>query len=139
MNEQESQIQVSVELVRGYRDVDGNVHKTVVLRPPLIDDEIKRDGELATIAFSDDPVKAGEAESQLYATLLLIRQVTVQFGSMIKPPFPLAAFRSLSRRDVRLLVAGFNEVEARMEALYVEPEGNDDGDGEDNKTESSNV
>lgn len=128
---EESQLQEVVELRRGWKDTDGVVHKTIVLRPPLIDDEIKRDGELAAVAFSSDPLKAGEAESQLYATLLLIRQVTVKFGSMMVPPFPLEAYRSLSRTDVRLLVAGFGRVEERLDALYAEPdEGNDEGASE---------
>lgn len=133
-------IQQKVELLRGYRDSEGNVHKTVVLRPALIDDEIKRDGILAAIAMDDNPAIAGQAESPAFATLLLIQQVTIKFGEFVKPP-DVNVFRSLSRHDAQLLMAGFYLAEEKLNALYApkeESEGNDEGADEKGESPSSN-
>jgi hypothetical protein len=129
----EENITEVVELLRGYKDIDGVIHRRVELRPSLIDDEIKRDAELAAMAFSGNPQLAAESESELTSTMLLIRQVTVQFGTMRKPP--IEVYRSLSPMDFKMILAAKQRVDLKLNAMYLpkeNEEGNDD-DGSDDK------
>jgi hypothetical protein len=101
-----------VELARGFIDKDGNAHKTIVLRPPTIDDEVTRDAEMASIKFGDELTQY-EGFSETLKAMALIKQCTLSWDGIPKPE--LHHFRALSRKDGRLLIEKFNDLEEEDE------------------------
>lgn len=110
----------TVTLKKGYIDQAGNAHTAVVLRAPTADDEIKADAEVTRMRVSSDERARTESRSPSLQGLQLLRQCTVQFGSIIAPGIDV--FRSLARKEAAKL----------MNALYTledQEAGIDDDEG----------
>jgi hypothetical protein len=127
---------VVCELYRGYVDDRGNAHRIVQMRPPTIDDEIRRDRELSAIKASRNPSRSAEAESQNLAMLLLIKQCIVKWGNLqiVKEEH----LRSLSRSDSRRLIGAFYDLETAEDSMFLERTTNGVGRQEEQPTEAGN-
>lgn len=113
---------VTIKLARGYIDPEGKAHREVVLRAPLIDDEIKADAARSIRGMS----APGEGESDALWELYLFRECIVSLGAIRQLDVDLH-LRTLSRADSRRLSAGVAMLEASLEAVELE-EGKSDGE-----------
>lgn len=121
----------TVTLARGYVDPDGNAHREVTLRVPMIEDEIRRDAAIADMRRSSSGLDRAVAESETLQGMALIKEVIVSWDGIAD--VQLMHLRSLSRADAARLHGAMLALEAEdaTEAKRLAeggPEGNEEAE-----------
>ena len=118
-----------VELRRGYV-ADGKAHRRIVLRVPMIEDEIRRDAALNEMRYSSSEIEQRAAESDALSMLALVKECIVSWEGIAE--VKMIHLRSLTRSDASKLIAAFNALEHEDAAeadklLKADLEGNENG------------
>jgi hypothetical protein len=109
--------QVTVELSRGYVDRNGEAHKTVVLRLPTMNDEVKADIEAARLRASKRETDRLLATSANFYQFSIVLNCVVSWGKLVRWDFQ--HIEALTRPDARKLVDALTRLEV-AEGLYFE-------------------
>ncbi len=121
----------TVELTRGYVDPDGNAHREVTLRAPMIEDEICRDAAIADMRRSGSESERGKADSDALQMLALVKECVMSWDGIAD--VQLSHLRQLTRRDASILILALDALEAEdaqlaKKTLKEGPEGNDESE-----------
>lgn len=105
---------IKFQLKRGFIDEDGNAHKSVVLRAPSVDDQIKADRDVAQRRESMTPELAAEGLSDTMWEVFLISRCIVSLGSITQ--VGELHLRKLCRLDFQILRAKLEQLELGLVA-----------------------
>jgi len=100
----------TIELGRGYVAPDGNAHRHVTLRVPMIEDEIRADAKLAELRASANEVERSVAGSGALHALAMAHECIVAWDGIAD--VQLAHLRQLTRADAGLIISAFHTLEA---------------------------
>jgi len=104
----------TITLTRGFIDESGKAHRKVVIRAPLIDDEVKADAKVALAGASKILEVSAESASDSLWDLHFAAECIVSLGEI--RTVGISHLRTLSRADARRITAGVAGMEARLEA-----------------------